>query len=86
MKKPLSNFAFALWLIAAIFAVADVWAFWKASLYDPYEGHIRLHTNYLEMIRQMVESVLYVSGTLSALGMVIEILDQIRWNTMPRKD
>jgi len=86
MKKPLNNFAFALWLIAAVFAMADVWAFWKASLYDPYGGHIPLHTNVLELIRQTVESVLYVSGTLAALGMIIEILDQIRWNTMIRKE
>ena len=86
MKKPLNNFAFALWLIAAVFVPADVWAFWKASLYDPYSGFIPLHTNVIAMIREMVESVLYVSGTLSALGMVIEILDQIRWNAMRRKD
>jgi len=85
MKKPLNNFAFALWLIAALFVPADIWAFWHASLYNPYDGYIPLHTNVLALIREMVESVLYVSGMLSALGMVIEILDQIRWNTAPTK-
>jgi hypothetical protein len=86
MKKPLNKLSCALWIAALIFAFADVWAFWKASLYDPYNGRIPLHTNVVELLRQMVESVLYISGTFTAFGGIIELLDQIRWNTMPHKD
>ena len=86
MKKPVNKFAIAFWAIAAVFAVADVWAFWTATLYNPYDGYIPLHTNVVEMLRRMVESVLSISGEFVALGVVIEILDQIRWNTIRPKD
>ena len=83
-NKRLSNIAFANWLVAAVFAVADVWAFWTATLYNPYDGYIPLHTNVVEVLRQMVESVLSISGALVAFGAIIEKLDQIRWNTTPK--
>jgi hypothetical protein len=52
MKKPLNKLSCALWIVACIFAFADVWAFWTASLYNPYDGHIPLHTNVIDLIRQ----------------------------------
>jgi hypothetical protein len=81
-RKRLSNFAFGFGLLAVIFAVWDVCAFFKAALYNPYDGYIPLHTNVLELVRNMSESVVQVSGTLFALAVIIELIDQIRWNAL----
>jgi hypothetical protein len=81
MTKPINIFAAAFWIIAAAFVPADIWAYWQATLYDPYMGRIPLHTNVVEVLRHLVESVLSISGTFVAFGAMIELLDQIRWNT-----
>jgi hypothetical protein len=86
MKKKLNGFAFALFLIAGFFAVWDGWAFYQTSYLNPAAGDMPLHTDMLALVRSVVESILYVSGTLFALGVMIELLDQIRWDALHRQE
>lgn len=86
MKKKLNGFAFVLFLIAGFFAVWDAWAFYQTSFLNPAAEGAALHTNMLDLVRNVVESILYVSGTLFALGVMIELLDQIRWDALQRQE
>ncbi len=84
MKKKLNGFAFALFVIAGFFAVWDAWAFYQTSFLN--SAAEPLHTNMLDLVRNAVESILYISGTLFALAVMIELLDQIRWDALHRRE
>ena len=83
MKKPISIAAISFWAAALFYPALDVWLQWRAITYSPYGPYIPLHTNVAELLHGLLESIALVSGALAALGFVIELLDQIRWNTTP---
>jgi TRAP-type C4-dicarboxylate transport system permease small subunit len=86
MKKKLNGYAFVLFLVAGFFAVWDAWAFYQTSFLNHATESLPLHANVLDLVRNVVESILYVSGTLFALGVMIELLDQIRWDALHRQE
>ena len=73
MRKPLNWVAVAMWVLAA--AVLLVWAFVLFRF---------LHSYPIQMLN--VGNTVYgvfEAAVLFALGALIEIADQVRWNTLP---
>jgi hypothetical protein len=82
MKKPLNKFALLLWAIAIVGAAFNIWSL-----------HILFHTagGLLPAARltilsgsvwRTVNAVLVQSAILVSLGMLIEMVDQIRWQIL----
>ncbi len=80
MKKPLNKFALALWMVAAAFAVADF--FWLYSTAQQLKALAPRDIDPLppQQILMTVQSVLTVGGLLASMGVLIELVDQIRWH------
>ncbi|MBV9571216.1 MAG: hypothetical protein JO056_08250 [Alphaproteobacteria bacterium] len=87
MAKPLNKFALFLWILAFAFLVADVPA--TLALRD-----MILRTSYPAGVAQasavswlnvwsQIRSAAISSAQLAAFGVVIELLDRIRWNALP---
>jgi hypothetical protein len=73
MKKPLHTVAIVMWLLAA--AVFAIWAFILVRFLLSYP---------IQMLN--VGNTVYGAfegAVLVALGTLIEIADQVRWNTLP---
>lgn len=83
MKKPVCKSCLVLWALAIVFPIVDTWLQWRAITNSPYAPYIPLHTNVFELLHNLFESIALVSGGLMAAGFAINILDQIRWNTLP---
>ncbi|HEX3808401.1 MAG TPA: hypothetical protein VHW02_01780 [Rhizomicrobium sp.] len=87
MGKPINKFALFLWAIALLFIIADVPA--TVALKDlimrpSYPGGIAQASaiSWLNVWSQ-VRSAGISSLQLAAFGVIIELLDQIRWNALP---
>ena len=90
MKKSVNKFALILWIFAVIFLIADVpmaLGLKEALLHVRYpdgtaEGMVLTWMN----IWTETRSALLGALQLAALGTLIEIADQIRWNGLHRRD
>lgn len=87
MKKPINKFAVALWVIAAAFAVYNLW-----SLYTAVNMASALHTKFGDTIylagegfTRVALSLILGCSQLVALGILIEMVDQIRWKLEQRQ-
>lgn len=80
MKKPLNLFAVVLWLLAVVVIVGDA-----AYLLTPQPAFTPQPTDtyYVVSYWFSARNSLVSAGVLAALGVLIELLDQIRWNTRP---
>jgi hypothetical protein len=86
MKKSVSVVAICFWAVALFYPAVDIWLQWRAITYNPYGSYIPLHTNIAQLLHDLWESIVLVSGGLAAAGFAIELLDQIRWNTARREE
>lgn len=87
MKKPINKFAVALWVMAIAFAVYDLW-----SLFAAVNMASELHSRYGDTIyvvggtiSKIVLSLVSGCGQFVALGILIEMVDQIRWTLARRQ-
>jgi hypothetical protein len=79
MKKPVNKVAFVLWIAAALFALEEAW-----TLYGTYETAARMRASdqiYLspDGIWAIIRSVFLSIAMLTGIGVLIELVDQIRW-------
>jgi len=78
MKKPLNKFALLLWAIAVVMAAYNMW-----SIYNLFQTVSELppgaHANIMfGSAWRTVSAVLVQSSVLISLGVLIEMVDQIR--------
>jgi hypothetical protein len=78
MKKPLNKVALALWIIAALFVLGEAWSIFDMfRTADQFRGG---HTHLAEgSITRLVQSTIGMAAMLTALGVLIELVDQILW-------
>ena len=80
MKKPFNKVAVALWVIAILFVLIEIW-----TTVDMYRSMTQIHGEgdnvYLVggSIQRIVQSTVGAAAMLVGLGMLIELVDQIRW-------
>jgi hypothetical protein len=87
MKKPINKLAVALWIVAIVYAAGEVWSLCSAlrfagNLQGTYGGHSYIVTG---TVWKIAQSIVLVCSQLIALGILIEMVDQIRWNSINRK-
>ncbi|HEX4159307.1 MAG TPA: hypothetical protein VHY79_12610 [Rhizomicrobium sp.] len=77
-KKPVNKVALVLWILAALFVASELWTF-----IDLLQTASSLHggETYLvgQGITQSVRLTFMEAANLTAAGMLIELVDQIRW-------
>ena len=78
MKKPINRFAVALWILAALFAVTDI-GIYLLTLPVGYVAPLVLFGN---VLGTAMRALLFASQP-AALGIIIELIDQIRWSKLP---
>jgi len=86
MKKPVNKFAVVLWVVAASLLVGEAWyatATWKntQAVFQEYGGTYFAFVTLWNTIRSAILS----TGELVALGVIVELIDQIRWNAKTKK-
>jgi hypothetical protein len=78
MKKPVNKVALALWAIVAMFVAGEAW-----SLFVMFRtaAEMRGGQTYLVdgAISRLVEGGVVAAAMMTALGVLIELVDQIRW-------
>jgi hypothetical protein len=87
MKKPINGFAWVFWALAAIFILGDVpfviYFFQLSTDMATQFGRATMNELTLTNVWNSLRAALTGSGELLALGVVVELLDQIRWNALP---
>ena len=81
MKKPLNKVALAIWVLAVAQLATQGWFFVGSYfLNDPaLPGSM---FRFLAVTWTFVHSGFVAAGELVALGAIIELVDQIRWNAL----
>jgi hypothetical protein len=78
MKKPLNKVALALWIIAALFVLGEAW-----SMVDMFRTAAEMHDAQYYLvggsISRLVQSTVVSAAMLTGMGVLIELVDQIRW-------
>jgi hypothetical protein len=80
MKKPINKIALALWIIAALFVLGEIW-----TAVDMYRSVTKIYENgdnvYMVggALARTVQSTIGFAAMLIAFGVLIELVDQIRW-------
>jgi hypothetical protein len=79
MKKPLNKFSLALWIVVVAYIAGQLWWFYTAAeLTREFASRDSIY--YLpDSLWKIVQSVITTGGLLSSLGVLIELVDQIRW-------
>ena len=81
MKKPISRFALALWIVALVLVFADGFETW--SIYDNLKsvshqvGESRL---VIQSVVQTLGGFLFQIAMVFGIGALIEVVDRIRWS------
>lgn len=78
MKKPINKFAVALWVLAAIYVIAQVWLWVYLSQVDNELAKLGQPPRWPALLNSPVLAGL-IAAHLAAFGMLIEIADKIRW-------
>jgi hypothetical protein len=85
--KPVNKFALIFWIVAAIFLLADVpmmlaikeLARETSVSQGPKIGNFVFLLNFWNQTR----AALLGAGQLAGIGIIIELIDKIRWNSLP---
>jgi hypothetical protein len=78
MKKPLNKFALLLWVLALVLAMGEAWTFygaWQMASALPSTDRIYVFSGGLW---RNAGAVLMQSAVLGSLGLLIEMVDQVR--------
>jgi len=88
MKKPLNNYAFAVWLLAVGYALLMipevVELFRQPSLLESHYSANYVESFQIRDIFGLLRNTVLGSGTLLALGTIIELVDRIVWEARTR--
>ena len=87
MKKPINPVALTFWVVAAVFIVGDVpisLAIRDFAKLAQSSGGARMTTE-ITLVNVWAETraALLGGGQLIGIGVLIELVDQIRWNLLP---
>jgi hypothetical protein len=78
MKKPVNKVALALWILAVLFVAGELW-----SLDGMFQSAAKFQQDQIYLIggsvERVVQSIVATTAMLTALGALIELVDQIRW-------
>jgi hypothetical protein len=88
MTKPINRFALVLWIFAVVLFISDVPAtiaiknMLKQARYPGESGWVGILISW-QYIWTYVRAALTTLLQLLAFGVLIELVDQIRWNALP---
>jgi hypothetical protein len=86
MKKPMNRFAVAMWVAAAVVAVLNAFQFQELqTITQRSAGIVGFSHLPMEFILRSISGVIMPTVMLAGLGGLIEIVDQVRWNTRPKQ-
>jgi hypothetical protein len=80
MKKPVNKFAVLLWVLAAVALIGEAgsavatWENMQGLLHEAGESYLAIAA-----VWSAVRSAILYTGLLAASGVIIELIDQIRW-------
>jgi hypothetical protein len=85
MKKPINPVALTFWLVAAVFIVGDVPIYFAIhSLANALHAEGSNVANFTWIsVWSETRGALLGGGQLIGIGVLIELVDQIRWNGLP---
>jgi hypothetical protein len=86
MKKPINKVAVALWILAALAVVGEVCSY--LLLHKMMAETAQHGDTVYEIVGSTwnwAKSAIVLTAQLVALGVIIELIDQIRWNALNRK-
>jgi hypothetical protein len=86
MSKPVNKFSLALWAGAIIFPLIELWIIYYGALHpEPLSGiQAPSPLGALALTWRYIPRDAVLGLQLAALGVIIELVDQIRWNAMRR--
>jgi hypothetical protein len=87
VKKRLNRFALTLWLLAVVVIVLDAGALFLTREAMKQLAATRQDTETFYVVAHFGKTLLEELGTvamLAGLGVIVELLDQIRWNALQR--
>lgn len=87
MKKPITRYALAIWIAASVLAVANSYEAW-GSIESNYHARIIPIDRILSFVLVNVYAfggVIWQVASLFALGALIGVVDQNRWDARNRK-
>jgi hypothetical protein len=79
MRKPLNPVAAVMWALAAVVVVIQAWIYWTA----PTTALVHSVGAFVTTFWVLLRADLLAIAALASFGMIIELLDQIRWNALP---
>ena len=83
MKKPINKFAVVLWLVALAVTVGDAMYFiLPQPTFTPSASGSLLDTYYDVSYWMGIRTTIVSASIPAALGVLIELIDQIRWNAL----
>jgi hypothetical protein len=87
MKKPINKFAVALWVVAVIVLIGGVGSL--VSMQAMLRTTMQQGDTIYEVVGsswRIIAGSLLPAVQLAAFGVIIELIDQIRWNALHRTD
>jgi hypothetical protein len=85
MKKPVNKFAVALWVLAVLVLVCEVasFALMEQNLTPVWREASETFT-VVGTLWNIMRGAVSTVAQLAAFGVIIELIDQIRWNALRR--
>lgn len=86
MQKPINKFAVALWVAAALVLIGSVIQFfWFVATMRNLANHgDTIHLLEGSISKLLLLGAILPAAQLSSFGVLIELVDQIRWNALRR--
>jgi hypothetical protein len=84
MKKPVNRFAVGFWVLAVLVFLADAGQY--ISMIETMKKFAGQDNTYLVQggLWRFLLSGILSTGQFAAFGVIIELIDQIRWNALQR--
>jgi len=84
MKKPINKIAVAIWIVAGVLFLGDTYSFLR--LREVMAHYTQPDASLLpSQLWSIVHSGLFTLAFLVGVGIIIELVDQIRWHAQNRK-
>jgi hypothetical protein len=84
MKKPVDRFAIALWVLAVVVILGTAFSEYSVQFYvQRAEPNITLY-EVVGSAWRLVSAGIATAALIAGLGVLIELVDQIRWNALNR--
>lgn len=85
MKKPVNKFALFLWVLAVLVLAAQAAQYFTMMT---SAREMAMHGDHIDLVGGAIEKLvltgLLAAAQLASFGVLIELVDQIRWNALRR--